>query len=93
MEIWLGINSKTGYCCRILIRSKFEVEYKAEAYGCENDENLVQNIMKQYHYQKVGQPEKLPYKLQYEYIGYDMGAKLDFSFDFDTVQRVKHIGQ
>lgn len=88
MEVWLGINSYTGYCCRILIKSKFEVEYVAEAYGNINPDNLVQNVLKKYNYRAVGQPKKLPHYLKYESIYRDMGATTDFGFTFDQVQYV-----
>lgn len=91
MEIWLGINSDTGYCCRIFIRNKFDVEFKSEAYGENNPENLVQSVMSRYRYKKIGQPQKLPRKLKDESIDHDMGATNDFSIEFDTVQQVAHM--
>lgn len=90
MEIWLGINSNTVYCCQIFIRNKFDIETKTEAYGENNPENLVQSVMSRYRYKKIGQPQKLPRKLKDEVIDRDMGATNDFSIEFDTVQQVTH---
>ena len=90
MEIWLGINSNTGYCCRIFIRNKFDIETKTEAYGENNPENLVQSVMSRYSYKKIGQPQKLPRKLKHEALYHDMNVSDDFSIEYDTVQQVAH---